>query len=144
MDPVTIVTLVGSCTAIAQRLAATLVDLNDLRGRYKNVEQSIVMLSSQVALTNATISQLREWLEKPMPKSSQVNTELQSSLDACELVVSGIQDHISRVKVNSASGKLRFTGRIRHLWDENTVKEHERKLNSQFQVLILFLQVFQM
>jgi hypothetical protein len=120
MDPVSIVGLVSSCSAIGQKLAIKLVDLHDLRGKFQTVGDSITMLSSQVTLTNPTLSQLRGWPEKSAKLSDGLRSGLSASLEAYNLVTKGIQDHVSRVKLDG-SGSIGFRRKIRHLWDEKTV-----------------------
>lgn len=71
---------------------------------------------------NLTITQLRQWLERPLKTSAQLRVGLSSSLDACEVVICGIQEHLSRLKCNDGSGSIGLGARFKYILDENTLK----------------------
>jgi hypothetical protein len=95
-------------------------------------------------LTSTTVSQLRQWLNSSKGLGRQRRIDLGATLDACQLVVVGIQEHVSNAKSGNDGNVMGFGGMVRDIWGEREVKEYERQLVHQFQAIRVFLQVVQM
>ncbi|KAF2492048.1 hypothetical protein BU16DRAFT_564517 [Lophium mytilinum] len=144
MDPTTIKSLVSGCTAIAHRVGWILVDLKDLEKRYADVEVGITLLTSHLGNIRAMINRLSQRLEKGAVKTFELENQFRSSLEACDLVIETIQNQVARAMSNSTPKLFKFGRKRKHLWDEGTVKEHQRQLDSQLQSLSVFIRATQL
>ena len=59
MDPITIISLIGTCSAITVRVGSLINSLASLRGRFQETEQSIRRLINQLSLFQGTVEELR-------------------------------------------------------------------------------------
>jgi len=146
MDPASVLSLVSSCISITHRATATIIDLHTLRDKYQRVAQTVDILIGKLNSTKAATDTLSSWLSTEAALrtlSGCVKDAFDSSLGPCQTALEGIQQHVAYVK-NPTSTNVTFRGRVRHLWDEATVKEHVQNLDSQIITLNLLLQVIHM
>ncbi|KAF2816151.1 uncharacterized protein BDZ99DRAFT_458048 [Mytilinidion resinicola] len=144
MDPSTITSLVSRCTAIAHRVGWILVDLKDLEKRYVDVEVGITSLTSHLGNIRAMINRLSQRVEKGAVQTFELEKQFRSSLEACDLVIETIQSQVARALSSATPGLFKFGRKRKHLWDEGTVKEHQKQLNSQLQCLSIFIRAVQL
>jgi hypothetical protein len=144
MDPVSVVGLASACFTLAMKVTSTAKDLHDLRDKYASVEQNINFLISKLSLVGSSVSSLSQWLEDPsrLRLANDSEDSLRSSIKFCTIVVDGINVHISSIKQEHSRPGLR--DRARYLWNEDTINEHVRKLDSQINSLSLHLHVIQL
>ena len=144
MDPASVVGLASACCTLAMKVTSTAKDLHDLRDKYASVEQNINFLISKLDLVGSSVSSLSRWLDDPsrLRLANDSEDSLRSSLKFCPIVVDGLNMHISSVKQEHSRPGPR--GRVRYLWNEDTINEHIRKLDSQINSLSLHLHVIQL
>lgn len=142
MDPATIVGLVSSCLSLATTIGSTIKGLNDLRNKYKAVEQSTVSLISQVNIVRSSVDLLAQWLQnssrRKLPPESE--NSLKSAIDCCAAVIDGISKHVSYAKEQPDEAAT-FKDKFLQVWNENTINDHVRRLDSQIGSISLWLQV---
>ena len=144
MDPITVATLLGTCTAVAGRVATAVLALNGLISKFSKADRNISRLGAQLNLFHATVEQLRQWLQKATVLSDTLKHTIQQSLHACDDVIADIDEHVWKIQPKPGEEGVRFYNRIRHIWDEATILEQERRLTTQFQALDLFIRVLQL
>jgi hypothetical protein len=81
-----------------------------------------------VSLKSLIIAQLRQWLERHLNTISQLRVELSASLDACELFVCGIPEHLSRVKFVGLDAKSGAYGMFTERQQGHKAEEKQEKV----------------
>jgi len=144
MDPISVATLLGTCTALAGRVALTAVALHRLISTFKNADRDISRLGTQLNLFNATIEQLRQWLDRASVPSDNLRQTIHSALAACDDIVADIEEHVGKAQPKPGEEGLGLLNRVRYIWDERTVVEQERRLATQFQIIDFLIRVLQL
>jgi len=141
MDPASVVGLVSACFSLAGQISSTIKGLNDLRGKYKGVEENTVALISHVNIVRSSVDALSQWLSNPtrrrLPDESE--TSLKAAIDCCAMVIAGINRHVSYAQDPSKTASMK--DRVRYVWNESTISDHVHRLDSQIGSLNLWLQV---
>jgi hypothetical protein len=140
MDPLAIVSLIGTCTSIATRVLATMRDLDELITKIKNIDKAASQLAAQLKLFSGAVTQLQQWIGRATAISNTVRDTLRSALSACDEIVAEIEDHVKRMMPREGS-RIGFLETFRALWNERTVQDHIRMLTTQFQTFSLFIQL---
>jgi hypothetical protein len=142
MDPATIVGLVSSCLSLATQIGSTIKGLNDLRNKYKAVEQNTISLISQVNIVRSSVDLLAQWLQNPSRRKLLMESEnsLKAAIDCCAIVIDGISKHVSDAK-EQPDETATFKNKFLRVWNESTINDHVRRLDSQIGSITLWLQV---
>jgi hypothetical protein len=140
MDPASAVGLASACLSLMMKAASTANDLRELCDKFASVENNVDFLISKVNLMKSSVTSIKQWLDNSRTRlAKHTEDSLTDSLNFCTKVVDGIKVHVASVKQEqSAPG---FKGRVRYLWNADTIDEHVRKLDSQINSLTLHLQV---
>ncbi|KUJ21615.1 uncharacterized protein LY89DRAFT_379009 [Mollisia scopiformis] len=143
MDPISILTLTGTCVKLVSSFAGVVMQVDSIVKAYRDVPRDIVLLRSQVSTTKTSLDKLRRLLESNHPCfQGEMDMEtLEISLDACGIVVSDIQVHVTAVSQEVSGFRRKAWKRIQHLWDADAMKENERRLGLQLQSLSVLLTV---
>ncbi|KAM7201692.1 hypothetical protein V8F33_003241 [Rhypophila sp. PSN 637] len=143
MDPISIVSLVGTCAALATRVVSTAAQIDEFLESYRGADRSVASLSTTLRLFGESLTQMRSWLEKEPAVSQNLRRTIKGSVDDCETVLDDLEEHVASVlrsakarNGNSALGGLGFGRKLKHLWNANTVAKHETRLNSQVQTMM--------
>lgn len=144
MDPISIVSLVGTCAAIASRGVSLVESLLDLSRRFQSASRSATQLSNRLLLFNATLGQLRAYLQHETTASRRTRATLRLFLSACDDELSTIKNHVDTSLRSASSHRPSILGRARHMWNEAAVLECERKLGLQLQTLNNYIQLVQL
>lgn len=147
MDPITIVGLVGTCTAIASRLGALVESLPRVVASYRDVKRSILRLGNQLRLFHGSIDELRKYLQSSTRVSARVKTNLSASLDSCTVIIEDMQRHVQKVTGGDgggARGNVGVLGRARHVWDESFVDQCEQRVLAQMQMMDIYVRMLQL
>lgn len=138
MDPASALALVTSSLAVATK---TLKNVKVLSGRYQNVEQSVQMLVAKLSTVRAALAQLQVLLQSERTHqmtTPQLQWALVLAMGPCTLVMNFIDHHVCQVRAGWLQGRLRY------LWEEDTIKEHSLHLDGQISALNLLLQAVQL
>jgi hypothetical protein len=144
MDPISAISLLGVCAAIAGRVASTVMAMNGLVSDLRNADRSISRLAAQLSLFNATIEQLHEWLGRAAALSQNLQRTLHLALAACSDIVSDIEEYVAKVQPRPGEQAAGLADRLRYIWNEKMIVEQERRLATQFQALDLFIRLLQL
>ncbi|KAK4213091.1 ankyrin repeat-containing domain protein [Rhypophila decipiens] len=143
MDPISIVSLVGTCAALATRVVSTAAQIDEFLQSYGGADRSVASLSTTLWLFGESLTQMRSWLEKEPAVSQNLRRTIKGSVDHCETVLDDLEEHVGSVlrsakarNGNSALGGLGFGRKLKHIWNASTVAKHEARLNSQVQTVM--------
>jgi ABC-type transporter Mla subunit MlaD len=144
MDPVSIVGLVGSCLAIGGNIVSVITGLQQIVKAFKEADKNIAQLSTQLDLFNATIEQLRIWLNDNRSLSSSLRNTMKTAFENCDVIVSDIEERVQAVQRQPGESESSFGRKVKHLWNDNAIKEHERMINNQLVAFTLLIQMVQL
>jgi hypothetical protein len=146
MDPVTIISMVGSCATLASRIVALIDAIPKITEQFRGAQLSAKNLTSQLGLFNETVTELREWLKRRNPSevSQRAKTSLKTSLGCCEDVLAEIEAHVQRLRPDLSQQKLSIFNRIRYVWDEEKMRECERRVTSHLQTISIYINVLKL
>ncbi|KAF8857821.1 ankyrin, partial [Acephala macrosclerotiorum] len=141
MDPVSIVGLVGTCLAISGKIVSITAGLQQIVGAFKKADKDIKRISNQLDVFNATIEQLRIWLDRNRSLSSSFRKTISTAFEHCDVIVSDIEEQVQAVQPEPGQSKSSFSRKLKHLWNDNIIKEYERMISNQFIAFTTVIQV---
>jgi hypothetical protein len=96
-------------------------------------------LAVQLDLFAAVVQKLHEWLAGNPEMPISLKRTFSLSLNSCGVIISGIEDHVKKVAPRNDETKISLARKLRLLWNEDAMKEHERMVANQFQAFNLLL-----
>lgn len=143
MDPITIISLVGTCASLATRVVTTASQIDEFLQNYRGADRSVASLSTTLRLFGESLTQMRSWLEQEPAVSHNLRRTIKGSVDDCEVVLDDLEEHVPSVPRStragnrgSTLGSLGFGRKLKHIWNANTIAKHETRLNSQVQTVM--------
>jgi hypothetical protein len=139
MEVVAILGLIGTCGSVAKVILDASSGLNHIIGSLQNANKNIIHLAAQLDLFSATVEELHTWLKQKPQLAPSLERTIRSSLSACQIIVSDIEEHVRSISPATDQGNASLVKKIKVLWKEDTMKEHERMLSTQFQAFSLII-----
>lgn len=149
MDPVSAFGIVTGGIQTVQIIALTLQGLWVLRGKFTDADRTINSLIGQLKTIQSAITQLHDWAKSTARGSPQHDDFLDSldvAVDGCHAVMEVLSEEVARLAhdiPNSDTGPLGIRARMRIVWNEPSMRDHEQRLQAQVLALQLLLQVCQ-
>ena len=132
MDPVSIIGLVGSCVAIGDKIGSITTGLQQIVKAFKEADKNIPHLSTQLGMFNVEIEQFRIWLDKNRSLSSSFRKTMKTAFENCEVILSEIEERVQAVQPQPGELESSFVQKVKHLCNDNAIKEYERMITNQF------------
>jgi hypothetical protein len=128
MDPVTILSTIGTCMSIAKLTVSGLHSLCELKQKYDDVDLSVNGIVFKLQSIEFSLSLLENWARdgKGRDADAKLVKQLELSIQSCVAVISGIH-----TKATAGAEATGMKDKLRFLWNENTVRDFERDLDSQ-------------
>jgi DNA-directed RNA polymerase specialized sigma subunit len=145
VDPLSIIGGVGAAAGIIVTITKTVKHLNDLQTKYKDAEMSITQLMRQLLSIKASLIQIQEWTELNLsrsPREKELVDAFGISFEGCKEAMDAMAEEVAKLVQDGINGDMR-TMRTRYLWNEDTMKDHQGRLESQVQALQLLLSAVQ-
>lgn len=143
MDPISIISLVGTCASLATRVVATASSIDEFVQSYRGADRSVASLATTLRVFGESLTQMRSWLEQEPAVSSNLRRTIKGSVDDCEVVLVDLEEHVNTILRSSRFGKggstlasLTFGRKLKHLWSASSIAKHETRLNSQVQTVM--------
>lgn len=149
MDPISAFGIVTGAIQTIQIIGATLQGLRTLQGKFSEAESTIHSLIVQLLTIKHAISQLHEWAKYRAETSEHPDylDGLDTAIDGCRMSMELLSEETSKLTGASTPNEdsLRFgtRARLRVVWNEPLMKDHEQRLQSQVLALNFLLQVCQ-
>lgn len=144
MDPVSIVGLVGSCIAIGGKVVSITAGLQQIIKAFKEADKNIARLSTQLGLFNVTIEEIRIWLDRNQSLSSSFRKTMKTAFENCDVIVSDIEKRVQDVQPQLGESESSFGRKLKHMWNDNAIKEDERMIINQLVAFNTVIQVVQL
>jgi hypothetical protein len=136
MDPTSIIGLISGCLSIATTTLNTINTLRALKGQYERIERDMSLLSGSINTISAALYNIDKWARHSQAKiiiASPTGSNLESSIQACMIVISGVEEHVEAVK------SLKVKDKIKHLFNKDTLTELNQSLDHQINALQLLV-----
>lgn len=119
--------------------------LSDLQSKYKEAENSIRLLIRQLTSMKASLIQISDWTQLNLagsPREDELVEAFKIALDGCQEAMQSMADEVAKLVQDAIAGDSR-TMRARYVWNEESMKDHQARLDSQVQALQLLLSAVQ-
>jgi hypothetical protein len=105
---------------------------------YDQVDTNVEGIKSKLQSMQFSLSLLEKWVRNGGGDEELV-IQLESSIKTCSVVVAGVH-----TEIKSTAETAGMMDKLKYLWNENTIKEIERKLDSQINALSFLLNTVQL
>lgn len=144
MDPVSIVQLTQGSLSLALKCGHAVKTLSDIAAKYKNAEISITSMAQNVDVIQLAWSEMGDWCERYEPRNASDDKifleRLRRSLDNGTLVMTALEQDLRPYQTNNLSLKHRS----RFIWNENTLRDHQDRINHQATAMTCTMQAIQL
>lgn len=145
MDPISILSIVGSALSVANRVAKTIGMLSELKSRYRNVPLQISTLIGQLYIVQAALEQVSSWSSSGLfsnARYQQLAAQIGTSLDSFRPLIMALQQHLDELESHEDI-TMTAMKKISFLWNEQELMAYSSLLDCQVNALSLFLQAVQ-
>lgn len=145
MEPVSILSIVGTALSIANVVTRAIASLSELKSRYRNVPLQLSTLIGQLYMVQAALDQISSWSSKDLfgdPRYQQLAAQMDTSLDSFRPLILALQQHLDEL---DSHGDIDMAAmkKVSFLWNEQEIMTYSSLLDSQVNALSLFLQAVQ-
>jgi hypothetical protein len=144
-DPLTILGGVGAAGGIIVTITKIIKGLSDLQSKYTDAEISIRSLIKQLMTIKAALRSIQDWIEMSLSgslKERDLVEAFSTSLEGCKEAMEAMGDEVTRLVQDALAGDKRMM-RARYVWNEESMKDYQARLDSQVQALQLLLSAVQ-
>ena len=149
MDPISAFGIVTGAIQTIQIIGATLQGLRTLQGKFSDAESTIHSLIVQLLTIKHALNQLHEWAKYRTEVSEHPDylDGLDIAVDGCRMSMELLSEEISKLTRATTSAedgsRIGTRARLRVVWNDPLMKDHEQRLQSQVLALNFLLQVCQ-
>ena len=140
MDPISVVAMVGAVAATINTVASQIMAIKQLHDQIKSADVHLMSLIAQLNAIKAALAQIQELIQ-----TADYNETLQSDLDlsvqACELHMKYLDQKTSRLKSKNAGAALKFRSRVKIVFESDDMEACLGRLNHQATALNLLITV---
>ncbi|KAL4886565.1 G-protein alpha subunit-domain-containing protein [Aspergillus karnatakaensis] len=140
MDPLSVISVVGSILGIIDLATRSIHTLSDLQERYTSIGLTSKILIGQLSTLNAALGQIKQLLDVLAPAGhngsvSQISVDITNSLDCCQAIMAPLDQKLSAMR----KPHLSFRDKTGILWHEKETTVFQSHLNNQINAMNLLL-----
>ena len=148
MDPISAVGVVSGGFQIIHLISETAHGLRTLQGKFKNADHRIRALISELDAIGAALTELDHWARNHLrdsPRHKEYDEGLEVALDGCRTIMEVLSEGVFALTqcANEDFTALGFRARVRAVWNEEMMRDHQDRLHAQVLALHLLLQARQ-
>lgn len=148
MDPVSAFGLVSGGLQVVQIIAQTAAGLATLRGKFTNADLTIRSLIGELTTIKSAITQLEDWARynaRESPEHNEYDADLGVALDGCRAIMEVLSEDVTSLTRSTAgeTSTVGFRTRVRFVWNDDVMRDHQTRLHAQVLALQLLLQACQ-
>jgi hypothetical protein len=136
---------VAAAAGIIVTITKLVRGLSDLQSKYSDAENSIRLLIRQLTSMKTSLIQISGWTQLNLagsPREYEIVEAFKISLEGCQEAMQSMADEVAKLVQDAIAGDSR-TMRTRYVWNEENMKDHQARLDSQVQALQLLLSAVQ-
>lgn len=147
MDPISFIGTLSAAGTIVAAITKCAHTLARLRGRLQEADITLRLLLAELSAIKAALVQVEDWANynsTNAPVNENLANGFSESLEGCQLAMELLGEEVTRLAAGFANSEDDFGARIRTVWNESSMKDHQQRLHGQISALQLLLQAVQM
>jgi hypothetical protein len=146
VDPCTIIGTVSAAGAIVVGITNTIHKLVRLRETFKEADVALRLLIAELSAVKAALLQIEDWATYNSDGNVEGGLErgFKLSLEGCQIALDLLWDEVASLCEGFEDNDDVFTARLRTVWKDSIMKEHQQRLHCQIGALQLLLQAAHM
>jgi hypothetical protein len=136
MEPLSILGAVAACTEIVAVIARVTSNLHSLKQRWSEGARSLQLLIAKLSTVRAALAQVKDWAElnaSTSPNGDEMRDSLGVAMEGCLIFVEALDQDVAGLLADSV------VSRLKQLFIDSSIKEHEQRLDSQILALQFLL-----
>jgi hypothetical protein len=136
---------ISASGSIIVTITRTIKKLVELGKRFKEAGTTIKLLISQLSTIKSALQQIRDWADYTFadsPTQPQLAEDFRTAIDGCEAAMDALSEDVSNL-VGNQTKPIGTGTRMKCVWNETTMKDHQDRLGHQIQALQLLVQASQ-
>jgi Fungal N-terminal domain of STAND proteins len=143
MDPLSILGAASASSALLRLITGAVKDLIDLQNKLQQTDRAVQLLVEELSSLGVALTQIQSWAERVRADGHTregVVCGLNNTLKGCKAAMDDLARSISPLEkdVSLSGGGIRAK-RIKYVWKEADIKDHQARLQSLKISLILSL-----
>ena len=146
MDPCTVIGTISAAGAIVVGITNTIHKLVRIRERFKEADVTLRLLVAELSAVKAALLQIEDWANYNSDGVVEGGLEhgFKLSLEGCQIAMDLLWDEVESLYEGFEDNDDAFAARLRTVWKESSMKEHQQRLRGQIGALQLLLQAAHM
>jgi hypothetical protein len=140
MDPISVIAMVGTVAATINTVAAQVMTIKQLHDQIKAADIHLMSLIAQLNAIKAALTQIQELIQTANYNET-LQSDLELSIQACELHMQYLDQKTSKLKTKNAGGALKFRSRVKVVFESDDMEACLGRLNHQATALNLLITV---
>jgi len=147
MDPISFLGALSAAGTIVAAITKCAHTLAQLRSRFQEADITLRLLLAELSAVKAALVQVEDWANYNStngPVQEELAIGFSDSLEGCQLAMDLLGEEVTRLATCFANSEDDFGARMRTVWNESSMKDHQQRLHGQIAALQLLLQAVQM
>ncbi|MCJ1353788.1 MAG: hypothetical protein MMC33_003775 [Icmadophila ericetorum] len=131
--PISVIGFVSSVLGVVDIVACTIISLRELQLRWKAASLTISLLLGQLTVLKAALTWISDWISTSLAgiaQHYQLVVYLEASLESCKILISHIDQRLSRLKLDDSSN-LTIEGKIKTVLEDGALKDLYSHISNQ-------------
>ena len=136
MEPLSILGAVAACSEIVTVIARVTTNLHSLKQRWSEGARSLQLLIAKLSTVRAALAQVKDWAElnaSTSPNGEEMRDSLGVAMEGCQVFIEALDQDVAGLLGDSV------VSRLKQLFIDSSIKEHEQRLDSQISALQVLL-----
>jgi len=136
MEPLSILGAVAACAELTTLIVRVTSNLATLKVRWSEGARSLQLLIAKLSTIRAALAQVKDWAEfnaTTSPNGEEMRDSLAVAMEGCHVIIEALDQDVAGLLGDSV------VSRLKQLFIESTIKDHEGRLDSQITALQLLL-----
>jgi hypothetical protein len=137
MEPLSIIGAVAACGELVTMIARVTSNLHTLKTRWTEGARSLQLLIGKLSSIRAALIQIKDWAEfnaSTSPNGEEMRDSLGIAIEGCQVIIEALGHDVERLGLGDS-----VVSRLKQLFFDSTIREHEGRLDSQVTALQLLL-----
>lgn len=134
------IAIVSTVAALVNNIAITIMTIKQLHDQIKSADAALMSIIAQLSTIKAALYQIQELLDTA-EYHQQLQLDLETAMQATQLHLDFIASKISKFKTKNAASTLRFSSKVKMIFESDDMAACLQRLNHQATALNLLISV---
>lgn len=147
MDPVTFLGSLSAAGTILAGVSKVAHDLTRLTERFRDADTTVGLLLTELWAIQGALRVVEKWTtdnESLGPVQDELASNFEMSIEGCRTAIALLEDDVTVLHAAFVNDEKDFVARLKTLWKESAMKDHQQHLRAQVQALQILIQAVQM